>query len=327
MSSRLEYEDDVFMYFRPREARSFKGLLGTAMRDTLRLLWMRFDAPKRKEQRKHHISLCIMFKDEAVYLKEWLEYHLMVGVDHFYLYDNNSSDGFEDVVAPYIAEGLATLVRWTPDHAQVAGYEDCIKRFQSETDWIGFIDVDEFLVPVEEESLATFLDKFSHYPSVLVYWRFFGSGGMLSRDTSRLVIEDFTLASGKLLNKGKCFFNCDYDYAAGHPNNTSMFHVLWTASNGILLPPVDMFGYIGCSAWRPFQSRKKVPLQLNHYTCKSLEEFRERNKKGDVYFDHPTHNDDMFYKRDQRCTVPDHQIRRYIPELKRRLEERGKAGS
>ena len=23
-----------------------------------------------------------------MYLKEWLEYHQMVGVDHFYLYDN-----------------------------------------------------------------------------------------------------------------------------------------------------------------------------------------------------------------------------------------------
>ena len=34
----------------------------------------------------YQLSLILIFKDEAPYLQEWLEYHLMLGVQHFYLY-------------------------------------------------------------------------------------------------------------------------------------------------------------------------------------------------------------------------------------------------
>ena len=31
-------------------------------------------------------------KNEGPYLKEWLKFHLMTGVEHFNLYDSNSDD-------------------------------------------------------------------------------------------------------------------------------------------------------------------------------------------------------------------------------------------
>src|SRR5947209_13747598 len=37
------------------------------------------------------LMLCLRFRNEAPNLKEWLEYHLMVGVQHFALYNNNST--------------------------------------------------------------------------------------------------------------------------------------------------------------------------------------------------------------------------------------------
>lgn len=265
-----------------------------------------------------------MFKDESPYLREWLEYHLLIGVDHFYLYDNNSSDGFEEVIESYLKEGLVTLTRWPKDHAQVEGYEDCIRRFQSESDWIGFIDVDEFLVPVAEESLISFLDRFSNRPAVLVYWRFFGSGGMLARDTTRLVTEDFVVASEKLYTKGKCFFNSNFDYHFGSVKNKSMFHYLWTVSKGRAVPPVDIFGHTTFMEWHPKRRIKSIPIQLNHYAVKSLEEHRGKDKKGDVYYERPTHNDGVFFGRDRRCSVADYQIFKYLAKLKFNLAKREK---
>lgn len=38
------------------------------------------------------LAVCAIFKDEAAYLREWLDFHLLMGVEHFYLYDNGSSD-------------------------------------------------------------------------------------------------------------------------------------------------------------------------------------------------------------------------------------------
>ena len=315
-----------FTFFRPRKRRRLPGLIRAVWANCIRFpLLVRLLPPNRREQRRYHISLCLMFKDEAPYLREWLEYHLLVGADHFYLYDNNSSDGFEEVIRPYLEAGLVTLIRWPQEHAQTAGYEDCIRRFQGESDWIGFIDVDEFLVPVEEESLVSFLDRFSHRPSVLIYWRFFGSGGMQERDVHRLVTEDFVVASEKLYTKGKCFFNSNYDYAWGHPANTSMFHNLLTVNRGIHIPQVDIYDHFTMFGWYQVSPRRGIPIQLNHYAVKSLAEHRQKDVKGDVFYDHPTHGDDVFYQRDRRCTAADYRIYRFLTELKERLALRDKS--
>jgi hypothetical protein len=36
-------------------------------------------------------------KDEARYIPEWIEFHLMQGFEHFILYDNNSTDGSSNI--------------------------------------------------------------------------------------------------------------------------------------------------------------------------------------------------------------------------------------
>ena len=46
----------------------------------------------------NYFSICMNFKDEAIYLKDWVEYHLSIGVDHFYLYNNESSDNFLEIL-------------------------------------------------------------------------------------------------------------------------------------------------------------------------------------------------------------------------------------
>ncbi len=42
-------------------------------------------------------SLCCIIRDEARYLVEWIEYSRMIGVDHFFLYDHNSTDDTMEV--------------------------------------------------------------------------------------------------------------------------------------------------------------------------------------------------------------------------------------
>ena len=44
------------------------------------------------------IAVCAIFKDEAPYLLEWLAFHKMIGVDLFFLYDNDSSDGGSELI-------------------------------------------------------------------------------------------------------------------------------------------------------------------------------------------------------------------------------------
>lgn len=58
---------------------------------------------------KHYLSVCCIFKDEAPYLEEWLRFYSLIGVEHFYLYDNDSTDAFKAVLAPWAAAGKVTL--------------------------------------------------------------------------------------------------------------------------------------------------------------------------------------------------------------------------
>jgi hypothetical protein len=50
---------------------------------------------------KHNLTICAMFKNEAPWLKEWITYDQKVlGVDHFYLYNNDSTDVLEQYCNP-----------------------------------------------------------------------------------------------------------------------------------------------------------------------------------------------------------------------------------
>lgn len=59
---------------------------------------------KASDDKKYYVSICGIFKDEAFYLKEWIEYHKKAGVDHIYLYNNNSTDNYLTIIKPYLEE-------------------------------------------------------------------------------------------------------------------------------------------------------------------------------------------------------------------------------
>jgi len=58
---------------------------------------------------KPYLSICGIYRDEAFYLREWIEFHRLVGVERFYLYDNFSEDNHREVLAPYIESGIVVL--------------------------------------------------------------------------------------------------------------------------------------------------------------------------------------------------------------------------
>ena len=43
-------------------------------------------------KRTPYLSICAIYRDEAFYLREWLEFHRLVGVERFFLYHNLSID-------------------------------------------------------------------------------------------------------------------------------------------------------------------------------------------------------------------------------------------
>lgn len=81
------------------------------------------------EKKKYDISICAIFRDEADYLREWIEYHRLAGIEHFYLYNNFSKDNYLEILEPYLEKDIVTLTQWEIPRGQMAAYEDCVSLF------------------------------------------------------------------------------------------------------------------------------------------------------------------------------------------------------
>ena len=111
-----------------------------------------------------------VLQDEARWLPEWMEYHLALGVGHFFLYDDGSTDTLEASLGPYREAELVTLTNVSslgppPTHVLTRGWNDAGEPQQREVifapqylairhatathghlcRWMAFFDVDEFV--------------------------------------------------------------------------------------------------------------------------------------------------------------------------------------
>nr|WP_288248430.1 glycosyltransferase family 92 protein [uncultured Romboutsia sp.] len=132
------------------------------------------------------LSLTLIVKNEAFYIKEWIEFHRMIGVTHFYIYDNESSDDLYKKLSSYISQGIVTYTYWptkgvysTRLEAQLAAYNDSLYKYKYDTKYMGFIDVDEFIVPVNRKNIIEVIDdifyRYENCGGIGINWRVYGS--------------------------------------------------------------------------------------------------------------------------------------------------------
>ncbi|GKY99556.1 hypothetical protein MPSEU_000909900 [Mayamaea pseudoterrestris] len=125
--------------------------------------------------------------DTSRRLREWIAFHRLVGLDHLYIYDNTqhpmvSNDTIHattyksplEDIAKQEDQSFVTYIPWKPkicnnnrpQHAvpgerssQYAAEASCRERYGSQTDWLVFMDIDEYLVPMGNDTWNAVLDK------------------------------------------------------------------------------------------------------------------------------------------------------------------------
>ena len=102
----------------------------------------------------HNFAVVTVVKGESSHLKEWLDYHLLAGVDHFFIYDNEIADASKKILQPYIDAGFVTCVLFLGKNKKLEAYNDAVKNFKFECRYIAFLDVDEFILPKTNQSIA-----------------------------------------------------------------------------------------------------------------------------------------------------------------------------
>ncbi len=152
---------------------------------------------------EHEIAICAIFKDEGPYLKEWLEFHKLVGVQHFYLYDHGSTDCYLEALKPYIDKGEVSLYHTNTcqdehfNRLQCQTYTDTAKNLAGVVKWIAFLDIDEFLFPIEKFYLQDVLKNYEDCIGIGVNWQMFGTSYIEKIPEDKLLIETLVRCAPK----------------------------------------------------------------------------------------------------------------------------------
>lgn len=215
---------------------------------------------------RHEIAVCAIFREEALFLEEWLSFHVGVGVSHFYLYNNFSTDHYKDVLAPWIERRVVTLKDWPVPVGQVSAYRDCFRQVWRDCRWLLFIDIDEFLFSPNCVDIRSILSQYTDLPGIEIWQAFYGANGHERRP--KLPVTEAYLSRASLAQTTvKTIANPRRLYKAG----------------------VHQSKYYSGEALDP--SRRKVEkgvppvldtLRINHYWSRSLEDLQDKIARGDA---------------------------------------------
>lgn len=245
--------------------KALRGILQMGMGNYIRVLQR-----DRATPFEHELAVVAIMKNEGPYLKEWLDFHILVGVEKFYLYDNESTDNTRKILAPYIRHGVVEYIYFPGEKRQNPAYVDALNRFADKTRWMALIDLDEFIVPVVHKTLPEFLHTLPRNFGLLVLrWVMYGSAGHVKKPRG-LVIENYKYRGDRTRPSGcKSIVNPRLVVCQRNPhiNDVAGFII---DENGKKLGHIDQTN-------NPPSFEK---IRCNHYITKSYEEYKARCNKG-----------------------------------------------
>lgn len=227
---------------------------------------------------KHEIAMVSISKNEGPYIKEWIEFHKLVGFTKFYFYDNESEDDTLEVLKPYVASGLVEYTLIKGNGRQLDAYKDAISKHKEECRWMAFLDMDEYLMPTKPfekiyDVVSNLIAKAGKGATGIgVNWCIYGSSH-LEKKPIGLITENFIYR--------------------GTENDWGNYHIK-TICNPRLVkkyisphyPIYKLGGYNindsdGKRLWGWFcHNVKWQNLRINHYYCKSKEQYLQKISRG-----------------------------------------------
>jgi hypothetical protein len=278
---------------------------------------------------KNELSIATMIRNEAPYLKEWIEYHKLVGVEAFYIYDNYSTDATKETLQPYIESGevVYTLFPVEETHnleTQIQAFNDAITRCRNKTRWLALIDADEFIVPVHADKITTVIKeverKIAHkkIAALCVYWVLYGFSGHYKKPEG-LVIENYTRSRVKELTKAVdanySWIEREWIKSMVNPRKVSAYYIHGGSYINGYYGIDEQGNRMHDDGGVPEELAASVEkIRINHYWTKSYEEFAEKIERTKA---HDAEKYTMIeYKADFLSQKEDRIMEKYIAPLK-----------
>lgn len=223
------------------------------------------------------IGICAIIKNEHLYLKEWIDYHLSIGVNHIWLFEDYDSDSHADIVSEY--NDVVTLFPFSITGAapgnpirQCAVYEWFCREYKDKMDWCAFIDIDEFIILEDGVTLKELCNRLvdTDFNGFVLYWKIYDANGHIKRPIGN-IMDNFTHESDSPIS-----FTWQYKTVVNMHKSITNWPVCHTPQN-----VCDTLG-------RRIDSRMRLNEKtfsggyLAHYFTKSWEDWKIRLKRGNI---------------------------------------------
>ncbi|HNP28145.1 MAG TPA: glycosyltransferase family 92 protein [Nitrospirales bacterium] len=269
----------------------------------------------------HYLTACAIIKNEAPYLKEWLEFHKLTGIEKFLLYDNGSTDHTREVLLPYLESGFVEIIPWEnflqgANHQHLA-YAHCCIHMAHKTEWLAFLDADEFLFSPEGSPISKTLNDMEEFPAIGVFLYCFGPSGHLVRPEG-LVIENYTFRLAEDDWQNRQYKSIVRPHLIRSVISAQRFHHILNN-----IPAYDETGKPLLHSTQHTHTSKR--LCINHYAAKSLEELEVKIQRP--YFWNLGKTDKRRREKLKQHTklteanIQDLTITRFVPALRRAMSQ------
>lgn len=219
-----------------------------------------------------NVALVCIAKNEDNYIEEWVQYHLYLGFDHVFIYEN---DWRCSITSP-----LITKIPFDGIGNQENAYNHFLKSYRNKYDWVAFFDVDEFLVLKKHEDIKVFLKDYYDYNGVAINWYFFGDNNLSEIDENYSLLQRFTKRQKYMDIHVKCIVRTSVD----DTYNIHNFHkvsVVDTKKNTVI---------------GPFNLNLSDDVaQINHYFTKTIKEWEHKKIRGRAPY---KNNNEMWFRSD-----------------------------
>jgi len=250
-------------------------------------------------------SICLVsiFKNEKHALEEWINHYIKEGVDHFFLTDNGSDDGYIDILDKYIKNGTVSLNIDAERYQQVKHlnfYIDHVKKY----DWVIVVDLDEFLYARKNyNTIKQYLSSLNNdIIQIYIPWKVFGSDGHVNQPENiihyflkREIYDNCRLINGKCITQTKNLIDINI-----HQSPTNNHGLIITSDGNIKQHHDNNFIYTS------EEILNNSCLHLNHYAIQSWEFFSKiKMTRGDATSSSIDHirNRNYFEVYDNNCHI------------------------
>ena len=242
----------------------------------------------RSSINKHNIIIQTTARDEYHIINEFIVHHILLGIDHIYIYDDGS--------IIHISEKIKELPSWMQQKVTVYRFDNSFNFYdinsfkksnyfiesiyekyktrkqlyfmnhflinnKNKSKWCAFLDSDEFIYLKNEQNIKSLLLNFDNFDCIHIPWIYYGTSYHIDQPDG-LVMDNFTYHSNTYSDCGKSFAKLS------SINNIECVHLISTEIKRHQLN---------------YSSKLyELPIHINHYITNSVKTYLKRKLRNNI---------------------------------------------